>query len=288
MPSEDDMPRKPATQRWLKMGVELEGAWRPSASERAAKCTGAQSKGDGSVSGLRGDQGEITTRPHTILEHLCKDVVTMYPDEVNHTCGFHIHASFTPLDYSALTNPKFYEFYRAKWREWGTANVALMGVNAESFWGRLDGRSNSRGRDYCKDQFIPDMQLSRSGGDRYTALNFTAWHSHKTLESRLLPMFASAECAVSAIAQLGAIYDEWLGEHGLEPIKMEQVIEETPDGAIVERFTFTEPDLEPWTYTARPVKVPRLVAGRDVYYRLPRAQEYMIFGDEKPDEKTEL
>lgn len=243
------MVRRPETRRWIQMGVELEGAWIGRyADDVAKKVKGAECKTDGSIKGLRGDMKEIITRPHAIIDHLCEDVTTLYPDATNMSCGFHIHASFTPLDYALLTEDEFYKYYRTRWETWGKKHQNAMGVEvAELFWLRWEGRKiPGTTRSFCEDKNDAVGQLldvSAANGDkRYTALNYAAWHRHKTLESRLLPMMPNAELACAAIRELSDIYDDYLNTHKFPEIKLHQVLEEGENGVIVERRQRELPD----------------------------------------------
>jgi hypothetical protein len=268
------MSRRPALRRWLKMGVELEGAWDTDYRTVATKCTGAQGKGDSSVKGLTGPSGEITTRPHTILDHLCNDVIEMYPARVNETCGFHIHASFNHMDYSMLADTPFWDYYRARWQTWGKANQDTMGtISRREFWDRWFGRGE-RAKRFCKAEFKPVEQWINHE-DRYTQLNFTAYHKYQTLESRLLPMFETSELAVSAIREMSDIFDTFLNDNQFPHLKFSTEFKMEGEVA-VEHKEMPMPNTAYWEEEAHENPMKALAVGEDVYYNLRGAQDMML------------
>lgn len=277
------MPRRPGTRRWLKMGVELEGAWDLHYRDVAGTVKGAEGKEDGSVKNLAGYKGEIITRPHTILDHLCKDVEALYPNRVNETCGFHIHTSFDPLEYSTLADAPFWRYYRDRWEAWGKANEAAMdAISKREFWDRWHGRSD-RARRYCKAEFKPVTQLV-DREDRYTQLNFTSYHKYQTLESRLLPMFANKDLAVLAIREMSDIFDTFLNDHDFPVISFET--EFIMDGEVaVEEKKLKMPRYEPWQEEHEEKPTKGLPTGEDIYYHITGTADYMLplgVGGEEP------
>lgn len=266
--------RRPGTRRWLKMGIELEGAWDKSYHDIAAKFKGAKGKEDGSVRNLVGNKGEITTRPHTVLDHLIEDVLGMYPDRVNDTCGFHIHTSFEPLDYSTLADKPFWDFYRKRWKAFGEQHQDAMDPTSRAeFWDRWHGRGPKATR-YCKAEFKPEEQF-RDHNDRYTQLNFVAYHKYQTLESRLLPMFASKDIAVLAIREMSDIYDTYLNETDFPVISHYSEFRQEGDMAVEER-KFKLPDYSAWAEDHREKDHAPLPKGDDVFYNIQGATEYML------------
>ena len=73
-------------------------------------------KGDGSVDVAEGIPGEIATEPFDCLKKAWKFMEEHYPDEVNRTCGFHIHISVSDGDYAVLMEKDFYDAF-VKWAE---------------------------------------------------------------------------------------------------------------------------------------------------------------------------
>lgn len=278
-PIEPNVIPTPAPRRWLKMGIELEGAWikRPHDIIRDKGILKAQAKRDGSVR-VRSDweETEIITRPHDNMDELIADVLALYPDRVDDSCGLHIHASFDPLDTSALADPAFHKHYKARWEAWGNKHNP-----GPAFWERYHGRTPGRGggdRQYCRDIFKPEEQLT-DHADRYTQINFTAYHKFKTIECRMLPMFEATEAGkvlvVSAIRELADIYNSYLAEFGFPRIEMERLVEITPDG-VTEHYPSVMPDMSYQEQTLE-MTTKRLATGPDVHYHYeaPGADELM-------------
>lgn len=131
---------------------------------KKAKVTRASVKSDGSLS-AEGHVGvEVTILLNAAhgfepIERACK-VLNALGAIVNSTCGLHVH-----LDSGSLTR-----------------NEALLkGMIFEKFlpiMGKLVPKSRSRNQ-YCK------LRVSALDGDRYSAVNMTAYSKHKTIEIRL-------------------------------------------------------------------------------------------------------
>lgn len=267
------MPRRPASRRWLQMGVELEGGWDVPRSSKAAKVAGAQAKGDSSVHGMGGDPGEIITRPHAILDNLCHDIERLYPDNVNQTCGFHIHTSFSPMDYSMLMDKAFWEYYRKRWKDWGEAHeVQMSPQDNRLFWDRYKARTHEA-RQFCKAEFCPDDQMSRKK-DRYYQLNFAAWEKYKTLESRLLPMFEDHAMAELAVREMSDIYDSYLNDCDFPVVKEEKNISQIGE-LVVEEVRSVLPDGSFWAeiHAEKPVRLKR---GPGLEYDIQGARDLML------------
>ena len=261
--------KKPATRRWLSMGIELEGSYTRDVPQNIASAVkGASAKRDGSISGLRGHMSEIVTRVHEHLDPLMEDVVKLYPDLINHTCGLHAHNMFTMMDHALLTEQAFFDYFYERWEKWGRANNDAMGAQGEYFWMRLRGRRiPDTARNYCEMTNKSVTQLQDSNQEhRYTALNFSAWHKYKTLECRLLPMMPTADLAVSAMRELSDIYDSYLNDHKFPTIKLYTEFKES-NGKLVEEKTRAMPSLElqKWEYTGEAPSF-ELEPGPDVVY----------------------
>lgn len=252
-------------QQWLQMGVELEGSWvRPRATV-ANEIRGAKAVSDPSVKIGHGDPGEIITRPHANLEELLADVNHLYPDNVHVSCGMHVHASFTPMNGSVIASTDFYTYFKQKWELWGKK---MKLDRHHEFWARLHGTNKN-----ARDEFNPEVQLKgdgrggKGGHARYTMLNFYAWEIHKTVECRLLPMFADKEISKEAIRYLAWIYDSYLGSHGFQPLTFEahsQLRGET----VLETYKLKTPDVTPAKFEAKG-SFPKLETGADVFYAIP-------------------
>lgn len=186
-----------------KVGIEIEGRWiNIVTAKRKADDFGARYCSDGSVNRISGYSSlEFQTAPGTVAQALGQ-LVELYPDHTGPDCGMHVHVSFKCATYfTQLACKEFYEYFKQRWIKWGTDN--RLHPQGE-FFRRLNGGNN-----YC----MPNQE-SRApyGEDRYTQLNFAAWHEHKTVECRLLPMFRSTRLAVSAVLELIKIYKDWLSK----------------------------------------------------------------------------
>lgn len=257
--------------RWLQMGAELEGSWIKRREDVAKLVRGAKAVDDASVHIGHGHPGEIVTRPHDNLEGLLNDIATLWPDTVDVSCGFHIHASFTPMDGSILTGNDFYAYFKEEWKKWG--KEARLERNHE-FWGRLAGNNK-----FALDRFDPAKQLANNGQlirreDRYTMLNWHAWAKHGTVECRMLPMFQDKAIALSAVVKLSDIYNNWLNEHSFPSISMESAVAVLGEEA-VETHTYVTPDITPKVVEFKAI-LPQLQVGPDIYYAIDGAMDAML------------
>lgn len=255
-------PVRPALRRWLQMGIELEGGWVSDYRLVAKKVQGASAKTDQSIEPGRGwgSSGEIITRPHDTLERLITDITTLYPDYTNVSCGFHVHASFTPMDVTMLTDVAFWNYFRKRIETWAKA------TNQDNvFWDRFHGSIPERARRY-QAKWIPEDQLYLQK-DRYTQINFVSWHKLRTVECRLFPMWANKEHAISALRELSDIYDTYLNEVAFPTISLKNKPRQVGDMAIEEyksklplRTYWEERDTRP---------APHVLRGKDIDYAFP-------------------
>lgn len=261
-------------QRWLQMGVELEGSWNKSRREVAASVRGAKEVVDRSVHIGHGDPGEIITRPHADIEALMGDIRALYPDHVHTTCGFHIHASFTPMDMSMIATSEFYTYFKEEWVRWGNKQKL---PKTHEFWNRLAGSNKN-----ARDEFKPEVQLQgdgkgtggKGGQARYTMLNFYSWEVHRTVECRLLPMFAEKEVAISALNHLSYIYNSWLNKHGFKTLTFEPANQLVGERAL-ERYESQIPELSHRAFEAHGT-FPQLAVGENVFYSIAGATDDML------------
>lgn len=206
--------------RVYRVGIELEGGWK-------VLPPGTMLVRDGSV--FRRDGVETYTPlgmsrplqrqlvgelPSPVLVPYSSDpnVLTMekwlnqhYPQYSDFTCGLHVHMSFRNYFYwhQLMRDEKgqymwtMVEFLR----RWAEEKVAAKKLPKDHcIFERLKGES-----EYCQAVWHPDLQIVKRGkefdhhghGHRYTIINFSG--RTQTIESRVLPMFASAELALSAI-----------------------------------------------------------------------------------------
>ena len=198
-----------------KVGIEIEGLWTETGSRRvrtAASQWHMGISGDGSIHTRGCSRGlyanEFQTAPGYVEAALAQ-LVAGYPDEVNESCGMHVHVSFLdPTVITQLMTPEFFAYFRRRWLEWGERT----GLHPDcEFYSRLEGENQ-----YCRpndNRTITD----NAHHDRYFQLNFSAWHEHKTVECRLLPMFQHAAIGVSAVKELLSIYHDWVTDAASEP-----------------------------------------------------------------------
>lgn len=219
------------------VGIELEGGWDRVPPSRIHE--------DGSVT-ADGNyrRGEISSPPLKRSD-IAQWVEANYPDNVNASCGLHVHTSIRNVGrYSQLMNPGFYRYWKDAIAKWGR----VYPVKNEQFWGRLRGQNS-----YCEDSWNPDIQArARSkGSERYALLNF-CYSLHGTLECRALPMFRDWPVAVAAINAHLDIVERYLATLG----KRFTVASSRQSGQV----EFGEPPLEVSESIEAGVRVPSPVA----------------------------
>jgi len=100
----------------------------------------------------------------------------------NETCGNHMHFSFLynhNHTVSILASWEFIEYYVRRYKaEFG---------NIKKYMDRL---RNGYSRMFAS---VDDLRHNITGGSRYYAVNFSAFHKHGTLEIRVMPYAESAE-----------------------------------------------------------------------------------------------
>lgn len=208
--------------RVFQVGLELEGAWHTLPK-------GVRLQRDGSLDGFAAQiavegQLQIPPRPWQVgelpsppLSMKEEDATfwktwlrTMYPHRVSPACGLHIHMSFlNAFIYQRLMHPSYPATILKYMKEWAT-QAALPPDNP--LWTRLEGKSK-----YCKHQFFADMQAATTQkdynqereGHRYTVINYCYSRNH-TAECRLLPMFDTADLALSALAEIIKVTNTFL------------------------------------------------------------------------------
>jgi hypothetical protein len=191
-----------------RLGIEIEGRWLNLREARQnAAGRGMTGCSDGSVTGSTHSFAapyEFQTVPGTLAKSL-EQLLALYPDEADASCGMHVHVSFdAATDVTLLCTPAFFDFFRARWTAWGDRmNIWGKENNRGEFWRRLNG-----GNDYCRVNTITPTNIQRM--DRYHQLNFSAYSEHKTVECRLLPMFRTQSLAVAAVVELVEIIEDFL------------------------------------------------------------------------------
>jgi hypothetical protein len=194
-----------------KIGVELEGGWNYEPPHSFQE--------DGSVETETDYEGETVSPPCRTKSELKDWIRKNYPDEINRTCGMHIHVSFrSEADYNRLMTKKFYTAFLENAKEWGLENKINEG---SAFWHRLEGKNS-----FCKLLTTKDGRFKIStvkrqanahdkGGPRYFQLNFCK-NVHNTLECRLFPTFQKKKIAESAVDFFYNLVENYLSQFKFE------------------------------------------------------------------------
>lgn len=186
-----------------RVGIEIEGFWYDRReAQRRASGLGMSGYHDGSCQEPSDDVAgwEFQTVPGSLGQAL-NQLHSLYPDKTNNSCGMHVHVSWSdPTDVTLFATQAFFDYFKARWTAWGTANQITPG---SAFWRRLNGDNN-----FCQiNRDMSDREITRM--DRYHQLNFSSWGEHKTIECRLLPMFYNESLAISAVQELVSIYEDF-------------------------------------------------------------------------------
>lgn len=186
--------------RVTSIGLELEGGW-------ATEPPGL--KHDGSVRGVIGVTGEISSRAFSTVALAEEWMRRFYPQSVNSTCGFHVHVGLPPLHYSRLMDENFNLKFLAAMEDFWSRYRAQPGFDL--FRTRLDGQNR-----YCQKNFRPEAQLWQTAPygnldqlPRYSQLNF-CFGRHGTLECRLFPCFENVEHSIEGMKTFIASVNEFL------------------------------------------------------------------------------
>ena len=154
------------------IGIEMEGGWYDPVR---------QFKHDGSVQGLSGQceqVGEVVSEPCRNIRDVVRFIRTRHPDEVNQTCGLHVHFSFhKPLFYGALMERDFQVFFFNEMEKW----VFKFHPQNTHLQNRLYGRNQ-----YCRREWLACRQVhprEMGTAPRYTQWNFP-YAQHGTAECR--------------------------------------------------------------------------------------------------------
>lgn len=219
--------KKATKQRWAKIGVEIEGAWKDVSRVLP------YFKSDGSVDvpnyrSLRSHNealvpdfdklkpkmrknaakfykdkafsGEVASPAFDNLADMVKWINDCYPDEASYRCGIHIHVSFSNLmDYAAIMTQGFHEHLMRQINKFGDKHMYASETDKE-YWTRFVG-----GNMYCRKTFSPLRGRGESfafSSDRYHIMNYTAFlnRNRRTFECRAFPSFREKDKALKAIA----------------------------------------------------------------------------------------
>jgi len=156
-------------------GFELEGGWEEDRFKKFENM--GIMKGDGSVETDDTVAGEIASKVFGDIYEAWDYMKTYYPDEVNRTCGFHIHISVDDGHYAQLMERDFYDKFIAWAKNIGEKFPKRV---PGTFMARVEGKNT-----YCQAMHIPTEQV-KGRGDRYTQINY-CHSSHKTMENRMFP-----------------------------------------------------------------------------------------------------
>ncbi len=148
--------------------------------------------------------GEIASDPLTI-EQVRGFIELYYPCIVNHTCGLHIHLSFNDNAYQTFIDKYCHDYIIENLKKY--CFKKLKGNDLKLFAERVSSFNN-----YCRVNYIANSQLY-GGGTRYTAINYSAYNKHKTIELRLLPMFEDKKTAYDIISYYLMLVERFLNKH---------------------------------------------------------------------------
>ena len=149
--------------------------------------------------------GELASKPldKTEIKDFIKD---NYPDEVNSSCGLHVHLSFNDdkRDVHILATKEFNDYFVKSMENWA---IDRKLNNPSRFYHRLKGDQS-----YCKREFKGYSQLKNSD-DRYTQINFCSYAKFNTVEFRLATMFDNNDISVEYVDKLHAIVNDYLSKN---------------------------------------------------------------------------
>lgn len=203
-----------------KIGVELEGQWneRPEGFEH-----------DGSVGGfvyVPGSYiGEVPSPP-LLRADLNAWMNNNYPDQVNQSCGLHVHVSVeSKAEYSLLMThaAQLERDLIQNVKTWATEREIIKG---HSLWERLAG--NSRWCQQGTHSIDQQVRARRKIGARYRMLNF-CWGLHGTVEVRLLPGFKKKHLGIEAVNVVVSTIDHALTHYSGIP---KEITRETNVGVV--------------------------------------------------------
>lgn len=200
-----------------KIGLELEGAW---AKNPPALANGRRLAYDGFISlhDLEGDYkiGELRSEPMD-EKYLYPWLSRNLPDQVDTSCGLHVHMSLPAKYYSSLMVERFHNDLGQFLDHWGQE---FHIPDNHPFWDRLWDKDEES---FCGDKFVnPDMQAYNKSHNfdhevldtRYTRVNY-CYGQHGTVEFRMLPAWDKSQriTAISAVTELVNFVRSWLSHN---------------------------------------------------------------------------
>lgn len=201
--------RNPMPSFYVKrLGYELEGGFNEDVAEyndEEGEYMNGYFKEDGSVSCANYIEGEIASPVFYCDELGFKNMSGFIrknmPDEVNDSCGHHVHISFNNLlAYQKLMDEPFRKAFKNAVIKYFRNNTLIQndGYLLERFEKRI------KGIEYCYKDWSPNSQANPNGMQgfdgsrhgRYTQLNFP-FSTHGTLECRLFPASDNADIVIN-------------------------------------------------------------------------------------------
>lgn len=193
-----------------KMGIELEGAWNGTRGKRPFQ--DVQIKYDGSVHFSNTYESEFVHFGEIVSDPLSPDDLAVWaqehcPDQVNSTCGTHIHVSVKGKTlYGSLLNASFANKLLSVYREYNE-NV-IKGLDSDTyhaFHSRLAGFNR-----YCQKGFkgLDQVDKTSKEGVRYRQLNY-CYALKGTLEIRVLPATTNRTILGDLVRITAATIEEW-------------------------------------------------------------------------------
>ena len=207
-----------------KAGLELEGGWENPPSFDIA--------GDGSVRCDGNVLGEARTTPKDTMKGVFSEISTKYPDDIDASCGMHIHISIRNNAEYLLADQKFRDYFLYRM---GILSKYLRNAGHKVDYERFIYRFGDKNQ-YCRREFAPGKQL-RGGNQRRTMLNFCAYRNHKTIECRLLPMFEKISNAKMAAFEVIDTFEQYLKNVSKEELVFEHVVDVHSHNLIGENVT---------------------------------------------------
>jgi hypothetical protein len=156
--------------------------------------------------------GEARSSPLTI-EELNAWIMANHPDDVNKSCGLHVHTSFkNNTDYMRLMCKDFYDYFVQYMQDWGKR---MKFPKTHEFWKRLNGENYYCCKAYekCKAHGLihtPESQVTaKKDSYRYCQINF-CHETHGTIECRLFSAFKDPQLILSAVDAITSCYENFL------------------------------------------------------------------------------
>ena len=153
-------------------------------------------KHDGSVETEDYTAGEIASPKFRVdrMPQFEQFVKENMPQEVNNTCGLHVHLSFNnQLAYEKTMDLEFFTEFKVKVKEFVLNSGLFTEHTQEEFVKRFRGNNT-----YCRDIFSPNSQATGKNvydetteQGRYTFINYP-YNQHGTIECRLFPSTVSS------------------------------------------------------------------------------------------------